>query len=139
MSDATAPNKTEAPKAEPAKSEASSSSAGGSESTASTSGSGAKSASQTSISHFSSVSTPAYRSGWENIFGSKKQTEDAKPEPESTAGIPGKLTLEDADINPELRRLLDAALVRLAQKNGFDLSGNAKAGAFKYSIDCQIS
>ena len=28
-----------------------------------------KSASQTSISHFSSVSTDEYRSGWQNIFG----------------------------------------------------------------------
>jgi hypothetical protein len=30
-----------------------------------------KSASQSSISHFSSVSTPEYRSGWDNIFGEK--------------------------------------------------------------------
>ena len=31
-----------------------------------------KSASQLSISHFSSVSTPEYRAGWERIWGSKK-------------------------------------------------------------------
>ena len=31
-----------------------------------------KSASQTSISHFSSVSTPEYRSGWDKIFGKSK-------------------------------------------------------------------
>ena len=30
-----------------------------------------KSASQTSISHFSSVSTPEYREGWDRIFGTK--------------------------------------------------------------------
>ena len=34
----------------------------------------AKSASQESISHFSSVSTPEYRSGWDHIFGSGKKT-----------------------------------------------------------------
>ena len=33
-----------------------------------------KSASQSSISHFSSVSTPAYKKGWENIFGRSKNT-----------------------------------------------------------------
>ncbi|MDP6175006.1 MAG: hypothetical protein QGF09_12635 [Rhodospirillales bacterium] len=31
------------------------------------------SASATSISHFSSVRTPEYRSGWNNIFGTKKK------------------------------------------------------------------
>ena len=31
-----------------------------------------KSASQTSISHFSSVSTPEYRAGWDKIFGKSK-------------------------------------------------------------------
>ena len=34
----------------------------------------AKSASQESISHFSSVSTPEYRSGWDHIFGSGKKS-----------------------------------------------------------------
>ena len=32
-----------------------------------------KSASQSSISHFSSVATEEYRSGWADIFGGKKQ------------------------------------------------------------------
>ena len=34
----------------------------------------AKSKSQESISHFSSVSTPEYRSGWNHIFGSGKKS-----------------------------------------------------------------
>ena len=38
-----------------------------------------KSASQTSISHFSSVSTPEYRSGWDKIFG-KSKLEKSPPE-----------------------------------------------------------
>ena len=41
-----------------------------------------KSASQTSISHFSSVSTPEYRSGWNKIFG-KSNTVDASTNPKS--------------------------------------------------------
>ena len=39
-----------------------------------------KSASQTSTSHFSSVSTPEYRSGWDKIFG-KPKLETARVEP----------------------------------------------------------
>ena len=38
-----------------------------------------KSASQTSISHFSSVSTPEYRAGWDKIFG-KSELEQSHPE-----------------------------------------------------------
>ena len=34
-----------------------------------------KSASQTAISHFSSVSTPEYRSGWDKIFGNADEEE----------------------------------------------------------------
>ncbi len=34
-----------------------------------------KSASQTAISHFSSVSTPEYRSGWDKIFGNADKEE----------------------------------------------------------------
>ena len=37
-----------------------------------------KSASQISISHFSSVSTDEYRSGWANIFGGKKTSKKTK-------------------------------------------------------------
>ena len=39
----------------------------------------AKSASQKSISHFSSVSTPEYRAGWDKIFGESK-LEQSPPE-----------------------------------------------------------
>ena len=38
-----------------------------------------KSASQTSISHFSSVSTPEYRAGWDKVFG-KSKLEKSPPE-----------------------------------------------------------
>ena len=37
-----------------------------------------KSASQMSLSHFSSVSTPEYRAGWQRIFGNKKETKEQK-------------------------------------------------------------
>ena len=35
-----------------------------------------KSASQISLSHFSSVSTPEYRAGWQRIFGNSKETKN---------------------------------------------------------------
>ena len=40
-----------------------------------------KSASQTSISHFSSVSTPEYRSGWDKIFGKSKVKQPSAEQP----------------------------------------------------------
>ena len=41
-------------------------------------GSAKKSASQLSISHFSSVSTPEYREGWERIWGGKTSGDSLK-------------------------------------------------------------
>ena len=41
-------------------------------------GSTKKSASQLSISHFSSVSTPEYREGWERIWGGKNSNDSTK-------------------------------------------------------------
>ena len=40
-----------------------------------------KSASQASISHFSSVSTPQYRSGWDKIFGKSAEEQPSAEQP----------------------------------------------------------
>ena len=40
-----------------------------------------KSASQSSISHFSSVSTPEYRAGWDKIFGKSKENTPTAAQP----------------------------------------------------------
>jgi len=76
MSDAKAPKKTKdaSKKVESAKPDAAKSDTSTADSAAKKAEPAAKSASQTSISHFSSVSTPQYRSGWDHIFGSGKKS-----------------------------------------------------------------
>ena len=61
--------KTEVVKAEVASTEATNTETKAVDNSVSKAVSEPKSASQSSISHFSSVSTPQYRSGWNNIFG----------------------------------------------------------------------
>ena len=94
--------------------------------------------SQRPISHFSSVSTPEYRSGWESIFGSKKKPEETASNEDSAQELPEKLTLEDADIDADLRALLDKAFELAAKKHGIDLANVRKTSALAYSIDCNM-
>ena len=52
-----------------------------------------KSASQTSISHFSSVSTPQYREGWERIWG-KSGNSNTNINTDRRNDIPGELSVD---------------------------------------------
>ena len=76
MSDAKTPKKAEtvSKKNDTIKTEVSTNDTKSVESSASKSVSAPKSAAQSSISHFSSVSTPQYRSGWNSIFGDGNDT-----------------------------------------------------------------
>ena len=134
MSDAPAPKKVET-----AKSETAPASTPAADSAAKTTSSGGKSASQSSISHFSSVSTPQYRSGWEAIFGGGKKPEATGQDDANENELPGTLTLQDADISPELRVLLDEAFSLFAEKNGVDFHAMKAKSALKYSIECELS
>ena len=71
-----------------------------------------KSASQTSISHFSSVSTDEYRSGWQNIFGEGNNKSKKKSKLQKEPQLPVDLEVLDRDIEDELR----ADLYRIFQK-----------------------
>lgn len=97
-----------------------------------------KSASQSSISHFSSVSTPAYRSGWEAVFGGGK---NAKKTSKTSNGVdlPQRLRISDGDIELELRNLLYKAFQRQARKQGVSLSKMKKIANIEYSLDCNIT
>jgi hypothetical protein len=130
--------KTEAPKADAVKTETTASDTAAPDSSAKKAEPSAKSASQESISHFSSVSTPEYRSGWENIFGAKKDIGTTTPNNANDIKAPNKLTLSDNDINAELRNLLDEAIALLAKKNGIDLGDIKKTAVLEYNIDCNI-
>ena len=97
-----------------------------------------KSASQSSISHFSSVSTPEYRSGWDNIFGEKSNAKEINSKQITKSDLPKRFNLFDYDVDLELRAALDKTLTDVAEKRGFDLTRNKETTRYEYSITCEI-
>ena len=95
-----------------------------------------KSASQASISHFSSVSTLEYRSGWDKIFGGGQDTEKLKANQNT---LPTKIEISDEDITSALREVLDQNLVDLLKQQGHDLPEGESSVCFEYKISCAIN
>lgn len=97
-----------------------------------------KSASQSSISHFSSVSTPAYKKGWDDIFGRSKNGRQSASNSSNGEYIPEKLTIHDVDIDKELRSALYKAFQRQARAQGISLAKIKKQVEFEYILDCNL-
>ena len=97
-----------------------------------------KSASQSSISHFSSVSTPQYRSGWNNIFGDGGDVKKIVPNEASESDFPKRINILDYDIDLTLRDALDAAFNDVAKKRGLNLKGAKELMRFEYNLTCEI-
>ena len=93
-----------------------------------------KSASQTSISHFSSVSTPAYRSGWDNIFGNKNNSKSTIKESEDK--IPKEFSLSDGEIDNGLRQALFEAFSAKAKDESFELPKSSETDSISFNISC---
>jgi hypothetical protein len=92
----------------------------------------------TSTSHFSSVSTPQYRSGWNNIFGGESDVGKIVSNGVSKNDFPKKLNILDYDIDLILRDALDVAFNEVAKKRGINLSGAEELVRFEYSLSCEI-
>ena len=96
-----------------------------------------KSASQTSISHFSSVSTPEYREGWDRIFGPKG----------SKIGLASKVKRKDLelellsipveDMDSKTQDFLHTLFKKYANRQGIqtEVVDNLMGGS--YSIECR--
>ena len=147
MSDAKTPKKTEtvskneATKAEVttvAKTETTNTESGPVDNSTNKSVSSPKSAAQSSISHFSSVSTPQYRSGWNNIFGDGSDVKKTLPEEPSETDFPMKLEILDDEVDVILRKILDETFIDLAKKHGIDLNGSKSSLWFEYKSNCEI-
>ena len=80
-----------------------------------------KSASQLSISHFSSVSTPEYREGWERIWGGKNLGNSIKKSSYSNSSFMDKIVLSDQDLSEKLKLEILNQLVIYSTKNNLDL------------------
>ena len=139
----TEPTKTEPTKTEPTKTEAAKSEVANTENklvdnSVAKSSSPPKSASQSSTSHFSSVSTPEYRSGWNNIFGGGVGAKKMASEEVSKNNFPKKLNILDYDIDLVLRDALDSAFNDVAKKRGFNLKDTKEIVRFEYNLTCEI-
>ena len=97
-----------------------------------------KSASQSSISHFSSVSTPQYRSGWNNIFGDGSDVKKIVPKEVNQKDFLKKFNILDYDIDLILRDALDAAFNDVLKKRGINLKDAEELVRFEYNIICEI-
>ncbi len=131
-------NKTEPPKGDSKNNDSVNS---GAEKTEVSSKSGApekksKSASQLSISHFSSVSTPEYRKGWDKIFGA--HTETTEEDVFKTSDVPKLLSLENQDIETDLRQSLDEVFEVIALREGYDFKTLKTIGNLKYKLLCEF-
>ena len=130
--------KTEVVKTEVASTEAANTEIKTADGSASKAVSQPKSASQSSISHFSSVSTPQYRSGWNNIFGDGSDVKKIVPKKVSPNDFPKKFNILDYDIDLILRHALDAAFNDVLKKRGIDLKGTKELVRFEYNLTCEI-
>ena len=97
-----------------------------------------KSASQSSISHFSSVSTPQYRSGWNNIFGDGSDVKKIVPKEVSQNDFLKKFNVLDHDIDLILRNALDVAFNDVLKKRGVNLKDVKELVRFEYNLICEI-
>jgi hypothetical protein len=134
----TAPKKNESTKTESPKSETTSTDAKPADTSTPKSGSSPKSAAQSSISHFSSVSTPQYRSGWNNIFGGGNAVDKTLTDDAPATDFPKTLEIFNDEVEGLMRKMLDEAFIDLAKKHGIDVDDSTRSLRFEYNINCEI-
>ena len=125
--------KSDAIKSEATKTEAATSEAAGSDNKSDTK---SQSAAQSSISHFSSVSTPEYRQGWDQIFGARNDTKMKNQQTESD--FPNQLSMTDTQIDATLRSGLERAFEAIAQKQGHNFEEIKQLTNIEYTITCEL-
>ena len=130
--------KSETPKNETPKTETPKTETKSEDNLASKSVSAPQSAAQSSTSHFSSVSTPQYRSGWNTIFGDGSDIKKIVPAKVSKESFPSNLKILNYDIDLTLRDALDAAFNDLAKKRGINLKDPNEVVKFEYNLSCEI-
>ena len=95
-----------------------------------------KSASQISLSHFSSVSTPEYRAGWQRIFGNNKGKKEQKLDTHSESSV--NIEIKDIDINANLRAMLYDILLNESERQNLHVEKVKKSTSIKYVLKCEI-
>ena len=101
--------------------------------------------------YFSSVRTPAYRKGWDDIFGKKQlsgakagkngtenRAKSARKTKTSTIKQPITLELDIAELPQELRAALNEEIRRKVKRRRVNYDKLDKAGAVRWNIVCEI-
>ena len=80
-----------------------------------------KSASQLSISHFSSVSTPEYREGWDRIWGNNKLNLNRDKVIDDNNTLPVEISLSNLDLSDLTKKTILQELYVYSNKNNLSL------------------
>ena len=101
-------------------------------------GSTKKSASQLSISHFSSVSTPEYREGWELIWGGQNSNDSTKKNIHSNSSVIDKIVLTDQDLSEKLKLEILKELVIYSTEHDLDLTKTKNLDVSAINFSCVL-
>lgn len=101
-------------------------------------GSTKKSASQLSISHFSSISTPEYREGWDRIWGGKKSSRIIKKNSHLNASDIDKIVIKDQDLSEKLKLEILKELVNYSTKYDLNLTKTKDLKTSDINFSCEL-
>ena len=98
-----------------------------------------KSASQLSISHFSSVSTPEYREGWDRIWGNNKLNLNRDKLIDDNNTLPVEISLSNLDLSDLTKKTILQELYVYANKNNLSLPQFKKLLLKNIEFSCTIN
>tara|TARA_Y200000002_G_C22163496_1_gene448080 strand:+ start:59 stop:484 length:426 start_codon:yes stop_codon:yes gene_type:complete len=98
-----------------------------------------KSASQVSISHFSSVSTPEYRQGWDRIWGSNNSNLNKTKVSNENSILSSEMTLLNQDLSENIKVKILKELEFSAKKKGFILPRSNISNLKNIEFSCTIN
>ena len=98
-----------------------------------------KSASQLSISHFSSVSTPEYREGWDRIWGNNKLNLNRDKVIDDNNTLPVEISLSNLDLSDLTKKTILQELYVYANKNNLSLPQFKKLILKNIEFSCTIN
>ena len=98
-----------------------------------------KSTSQLSISHFSSVSTPEYREGWERIWGNNKLNSSREKVIDDNKTLPVEISLSNLDLSDLTKKTILKELHVYATKNNLSLPQSKELLLKNIEFSCNIN
>ena len=98
-----------------------------------------KSASQLSISHFSSVSTPEYREGWDRIWGNNKLNLNRDKVIDDNNTLPVEISLSNLDLSDLTKKTILQELYVYANKNNLSLPQSKALLLKNIEFSCTIN